>query len=49
MLKKIIIYILTLESKLVLKKYKPRIIAVTGSVGKDFYQGCDLRRTGRQR
>ena len=34
MLKKIIIYILTLESKLVLKKYKPRIIAVTGSVGK---------------
>ena len=34
MLKKLIIYILTLESKLVLKKYKPRIIAVTGSVGK---------------
>ena len=34
MLKKLIIYILTLESKLVLKKYKPTIIAVTGSVGK---------------
>lgn len=32
--KKSIIYILTIESKLVLKKYKPTIIAVTGSVGK---------------
>jgi UDP-N-acetylmuramoyl-tripeptide--D-alanyl-D-alanine ligase len=32
--KKIIIYILIWESKLVLKKYKPKIIAVTGSVGK---------------
>ena len=32
--KKTVISILTLESKLVLKKYKPRIIAVTGSVGK---------------
>src|SRR3989338_8917376 len=32
--KKIIIFILTVESKLVLKKYKPKIIAVTGSVGK---------------
>jgi UDP-N-acetylmuramoyl-tripeptide--D-alanyl-D-alanine ligase len=33
-LKKIIIAILTLEAKLVIKKYKPKIIAVTGSVGK---------------
>ncbi|MES2059545.1 MAG: UDP-N-acetylmuramoyl-tripeptide--D-alanyl-D-alanine ligase [Patescibacteria group bacterium] len=32
--KKIIIYILTLEAKQVLKKYKPKIVAVTGSVGK---------------
>ena len=34
MLKKIIIAILALEAKLVLKKYKPKIIAVTGNVGK---------------
>jgi UDP-N-acetylmuramoyl-tripeptide--D-alanyl-D-alanine ligase len=34
MFKKLIIFILTLESRLVLKKYKPTIIAVTGSVGK---------------
>jgi len=33
-LKKIVIYILTLEAKLVLKKYKPKIIGVTGNVGK---------------
>jgi UDP-N-acetylmuramyl pentapeptide synthase len=33
-LKFVIIYILTFEAKLVLKKYKPRIIAITGSVGK---------------
>jgi len=33
-LKKIIIVILTLEARLVLLKYKPKIIAVTGSVGK---------------
>lgn len=32
--KKIIVYILKIESKLVLYKYKPKIIAVTGSVGK---------------
>jgi UDP-N-acetylmuramoyl-tripeptide--D-alanyl-D-alanine ligase len=32
--KKIIIAILTFEAKLVLKKYRPRIIAITGSVGK---------------
>jgi UDP-N-acetylmuramoyl-tripeptide--D-alanyl-D-alanine ligase len=32
--KKIIIKILTLEAKLVLRKYKPKIVAVTGSVGK---------------
>jgi len=33
-LKKVLIYILKLESKLVLKKYKPKIVAITGSVGK---------------
>ncbi|MES2408839.1 MAG: Mur ligase family protein [Patescibacteria group bacterium] len=33
-LKKIVIKILTIEAKLVLKKYKPKIVAVTGSVGK---------------
>jgi len=33
-LKKIIVYILTIESRLIIKKYKPFIIAVTGSVGK---------------
>jgi UDP-N-acetylmuramoyl-tripeptide--D-alanyl-D-alanine ligase len=33
-LKKIISYILKIESELVLWKYKPRIIAITGSVGK---------------
>lgn len=33
-LKKIIVEIISFESKLVLKKYKPFVIAVTGSVGK---------------
>lgn len=33
-LKKIVVAILQFESKLVLKKYKPKIVAVTGSVGK---------------
>ena len=33
-LKKIIVTILILESRLILKKYKPFIVAVTGSVGK---------------
>jgi UDP-N-acetylmuramoyl-tripeptide--D-alanyl-D-alanine ligase len=33
-LKNIIVYILTLEAKLVLKRYNPKIIAVTGNVGK---------------
>jgi UDP-N-acetylmuramoyl-tripeptide--D-alanyl-D-alanine ligase len=32
--KKIIVYILQIESRLVLAKYKPKIIAITGSVGK---------------
>ncbi len=32
--KKIIVSILTLEARLVLKKYKPKVVAVTGSVGK---------------
>lgn len=33
-LKNIIVYILELEAKYVIKRYKPKIIAVTGSVGK---------------
>ncbi|OGI61263.1 hypothetical protein A2814_00655 [Candidatus Nomurabacteria bacterium RIFCSPHIGHO2_01_FULL_38_19] len=33
-LKKIITYILQIESRLVLYKYKPKIIAITGSIGK---------------
>jgi len=33
-IKKIVVAILTLESRLVIKKYKPFIVAVTGSVGK---------------
>src|SRR6185295_12494076 len=33
-LKKIIAYILKVESRLVIYKYKPKIIAITGSVGK---------------
>jgi UDP-N-acetylmuramoyl-tripeptide--D-alanyl-D-alanine ligase len=32
--KKIIVLLLTLEAKAVIKKYKPHIVAVTGSVGK---------------
>ncbi|MBL7045093.1 MAG: UDP-N-acetylmuramoyl-tripeptide--D-alanyl-D-alanine ligase [Parcubacteria group bacterium] len=32
--KKIIVYILTLEAKLVLKKYKPKVVAITGNIGK---------------
>ena len=34
LLKKIIVKILTLEARLVLARYKPRIIAITGSMGK---------------
>lgn len=33
-LKNIVVFIIELEARLVLKKYKPRIVAVTGSVGK---------------
>lgn len=33
-IKKIVVIILTWEARLVLKRYKPRVIAVTGSVGK---------------
>lgn len=33
-LKKIVVYILTWEAKQVIKKYQPKIIAVTGNVGK---------------
>src|SRR3989338_1548915 len=33
-LKKLITYTLRVESQLVLRKYKPKVIAITGSVGK---------------
>ncbi len=33
-IKKIVVYILTLESRIIIRKYKPFIVAVTGSVGK---------------
>lgn len=33
-LKKLVIFVLTFEAKLILKKYKPKIVAITGSVGK---------------
>jgi len=33
-IKKIVVWILTFEAQMVLRKYKPKIIAVTGSVGK---------------
>ncbi len=33
-IKKIIIFIINIEARLVLRKYKPRVIAVTGNVGK---------------
>ncbi len=33
-LKKIIVWVITAEAKLALKRYKPKVIAVTGSVGK---------------
>jgi len=33
-IKKLIVWILTLESRLILRKYKPFIVSVTGSVGK---------------
>src|SRR3989344_3449317 len=34
LLKKIVVFMLTLEARAVLKKYKPKLIAITGSVGK---------------
>ena len=33
-LKGIVVSILIFEAKLILKKYKPKIVAITGSVGK---------------
>lgn len=33
-IKNIVVWVLTLEARLVLKKYKPKIVGVTGSVGK---------------
>ena len=33
-LRGIIVYVLTCEAKLLLKRHKPKIIAITGSVGK---------------
>lgn len=32
--KKIIVFLITLEARLILKKYKPKIVGITGSVGK---------------
>ncbi len=49
LLKKIIIAILTIESRLIIKKYKPFVIAVTGSVGKTATKDaifCALSSTG---
>lgn len=34
LLKKLIIFIITLEARLILKRYKPKIVGITGSVGK---------------
>ena len=34
LLKPIVVFFLTLEARLILRKYKPKIIAITGSVGK---------------
>jgi UDP-N-acetylmuramyl pentapeptide synthase len=34
LLKKIVVFLLILEAKAIIKKYRPRIIAITGSVGK---------------
>jgi len=51
-LKKIIIAILMIESRLILKKYRPFIIAVTGSVGKTATKDaifCALATTGHVR
>lgn len=50
--KHIIVYLLRLEAKAVLRKYKPRIVAVTGSVGKTSTKDAIyevLRRDGRVR
>lgn len=33
-LKKIIVGIVTLEAKIILRRYRPKIIAITGNVGK---------------
>ncbi|MES2314430.1 MAG: UDP-N-acetylmuramoyl-tripeptide--D-alanyl-D-alanine ligase [Patescibacteria group bacterium] len=51
-LKQTIIWILTIESRLILKKYKPFIIAVTGSVGKTATKDaifCALKSSGHVR
>lgn len=34
LMKRLVVFIITWEARLVLRKYKPRIIAITGSVGK---------------
>jgi UDP-N-acetylmuramoyl-tripeptide--D-alanyl-D-alanine ligase len=34
LLKHIVVYVLTVEARLVLKRYKPQVVAITGSVGK---------------
>ena len=44
--KKIIVSILQWEAKRVIKKYNPKIIAVTGSVGKKIYNWLVSGRIG---
>ena len=51
-IKKLIIFILKAESRLILRKYKPFIIAVTGSVGKTATKDaifCALKSSGHVR
>ncbi|HTK33009.1 MAG TPA: UDP-N-acetylmuramoyl-tripeptide--D-alanyl-D-alanine ligase [Candidatus Paceibacterota bacterium] len=51
-IKKLIVFILTVESRLILKKYKPFVIAVTGSVGKTATKDaifCALKSSGHVR
>jgi UDP-N-acetylmuramyl pentapeptide synthase len=51
-LKKFVIWVLTIESRLIIRKYKPFIIAVTGSVGKTATKDaifCALINTGHIR
>ena len=49
--KKIIVSILTWEARMVLRRYQPRIIAITGSVGKTTTKDAirsEERRVGKE-